>query len=164
MELVAVLLDEDEKILWMKEKRVVNLLSKKEKRLYKLIKQYYPDDSDEILMHYSWKDYITNKHLITLGPNRERFPDNWYGVDVSHIFKHRREFRFFNLDKLTEICTDVIEKKQRYNLGLYFEPEGLYGDDAPNHWLEKLAVSEFEELLSLLKKVAPQAKIKNLFD
>ena len=159
MEIVKDLLDEDEKILWMREIQIIDFLHKKNKRLYKSIKDFYPDNN-EILRNYKLNEYITNKHLIIFEPNRYDYPD-WCGVDISHIFEYRREFCFYNLEKLTEITKYVKEKKQRYDIGLYFDlfEQKIVGDDAPNHWLDKLTLSEFEKLLELLPKVAPNAKI-----
>ncbi|MFX1391678.1 MAG: hypothetical protein ACFE9Z_16555 [Promethearchaeota archaeon] len=158
MEIVE-LLDKDEKILWMREVRVIDLLQRKYKRYYKLIKQYYPNN-DEILKNYRLNEYITNKHLIIFDPFRFDYP-NWCGGDISHIFEFRREFCFYHLEKLTDITKYVKEKKQLYDIGLYFDlfEHNIVGDDAPNHWLDKLTLSEFETLLDLLPKLAPKAKI-----
>ena len=159
MELIKDLLDDDEKILWMKEIYEIDFLHKKQKRRYKYVKPYYPDN-DEILRNYSVMVFITNKHLITFSPNRSKYP-YWFKVDISHIYEHRREFGFFNWDKLTEIIKDVKIKKDINDIGLYFDltEYKLVGDDAPHCWINELTKEEFEELLGILIKVAPNAKI-----
>ncbi len=160
MEVLKNLLDNDEIILWMKDIRTMNLLHKDYKREYKFIKSFYPND-DEPLKNYSIIDYITNKHLIIFIPDKYNYPYIYKTVDISHIYEYRREFCFFNLDKLTEITIIVNPKKDRYQLGLYFElfKHNIIGDDAPNCWFNKLTIREFEELLEILKRVAPNAKI-----
>ena len=57
MDLIKHLLDEDEKVLWMKEIRVIDFLHKKQKRKYNYMKDFYPD---KVLKHFTMKEYISN--------------------------------------------------------------------------------------------------------
>ena len=153
-------LDEDEDILYMKELLTVDYTTKKQRRNYKWMKPFYPDD-DFPLRAYTLYHVITNKHLVKLCPDRSRYPYWYKKVDISHIIEPREEFCFHKWDKLTEITKIMKPKKDRYNIGVYFDliEHDLLGDDAPNCWFDDLDKEEFDDLLDILIKVAPQAKI-----
>ncbi|MFW9990052.1 MAG: hypothetical protein ACFFC3_15500 [Candidatus Odinarchaeota archaeon] len=163
------ILDKDEKILWQKEVRRLNFMPTNRKgkikkyrlKWYEIMKQYH---SDVILKDYPAFTTITNKHLIRFDLNKGKYPF-LHKVNISHIYVFRKEFCFLNLNTLTEICTDENDKKGIYEFGLYFDyPEkGLRGDDAPYHWLIDLSKEEFKEVLEILKRVAPQAIIRDFW-
>jgi len=94
-------------------------------------------------------------------PERHRFPYWYKKVHIGYMCEPREEFMFYYLDRLTEITKIIKPKKNTYHIGIYFDitEHKLIGDDAPNCWFDDLQKTEFDQLLSVLVKVASQAKI-----
>ena len=134
---------------------------KRDVRVYETLCNYH---SNDVLRNYPSLEVITNKHFIHFQLYDETYP-LWYGNDISHVYEFRNEFRFLKLERLTDICKNIKPKKNRYELGLYFDlyEYNLVGDDAPNHWLNRLTENEYQIVLRLLAKVAPKAKLGYLF-
>jgi hypothetical protein len=135
---------------------------KRATRLYETLSRYH---SDEVLRNYPFLEVITNKHFIHFDTYNQNYP-LWFNHDISHVYEFRNEFRFFNIEKLTDICRNIKPKEEQYDLGLYFDlPEyKIFGDDAPNQWLKELTEREFRDILNLLSKLTPRAKITYLFE
>jgi hypothetical protein len=174
MEILKDILDDDEKILLIKELSRRNLTpfyidkkGKKQKSKKRIIKYYEVMKmyrSDEILKDYPIINVLTNKHIIRHDINRGKYP-LWFKVNISHIFEYRKEFCVFNLNELNEICKNINPKKEKYELGLYFNlyEHNLVGDDAPKVWFNNLTKIEYKEVLEFLSKIAPNVKISFLF-
>ncbi len=174
MELLRDILDNNEKIFWIKELSRRTILpfyydkKGKKRKANKRIQKYYEamkvPRSDKILEDYPIILTLTNKHIIRHEVNRYDYP-LWYGkYDISHIYEYRKEFCFYNLSELTNICKNINPKKKRYELGLYFDlNERIYGDDAPNVWLDNLSKKDYIEILKFLLRIVPHVKIDYLF-
>ncbi|MFX0072496.1 MAG: hypothetical protein ACFFAO_15535 [Candidatus Hermodarchaeota archaeon] len=121
--------------------------------------------SNKVLEDYPIILTLTNKHIIRHELNRYNYQELWYGeCNVSHICGYRKEFLFYNLNELTEICKHIKPKNHDYGLGLYFDlNEKYYGDDAPNVWLERLSKKDYIEILEFLLRIVPHVKTTYLF-
>ncbi|MFX1338302.1 MAG: hypothetical protein ACFFDK_06815 [Promethearchaeota archaeon] len=174
MELLRDILDNDEKIFWMKELSRRTILpfyydkKGKKRRTNKRIQNYYEVmkvyRSDKVLEDYPIILTLTNKHIIRHEVNDYDYP-LWYGeCDISHIYEYRNEFCFYNLNELTDICKNINPKRNKYELGLYFDLNEKYmGDDAPNVWLDNLSKKDYKEILEFLLRIVPHVKIDYLF-
>ena len=169
------LLDPDEKILLIKVRTRRNLLpyfidkkgrrQKSKKRIIRYYEEMKKYRSDDDLKDYPIINALTNKHLIGHSINRDRYPLWFNDVDISHIFSYKKEFCVFNLNELTEICKNINPKKDRYEIGFYFDlyEQKLIGDDAPNGWLTKLTKNEYIEVIEFIMKTYPDVKVSFLF-
>ncbi len=130
--------------------------------LHEIMRKYYPD---EILSKVPFLEVITNKHFIMTEPFSHEIYPLWLGVDIAHEYEPRNEFIFYNLDKLTDICKYIKPKKDRYEIGLYFDlkEHNLIGDDAPHYWFEGLTNLQYKNILSALLKTTPDVPISFLF-
>ena len=138
----------------MKERLTVDYKTKKQRKNYKCMKPFYPDD-DLTLRAYTIYNVVTNKHLVRVCPDRTRYPYWYKKVDISYIYEHREEFCFYNWDKLIEVTKIIKPKKDQYNIGKSFDliEYDLIGDDAPNCRFDDLKKEEFDELLDILIKL-----------
>ncbi|TXT58268.1 MAG: hypothetical protein BAJALOKI3v1_1370001, partial [Promethearchaeota archaeon] len=101
----------------------------KKLKIYDFLRQYHLDDE---LRNYPMLQVITERYYVEFEQYRLMSYPEWFGRDVSHIFEFKNEYCIYNLSQLTGICKNVNPKKDKYEIGLYFDlDDETRGDDAP---------------------------------
>ncbi|MBD3211974.1 MAG: hypothetical protein GF311_05125 [Candidatus Lokiarchaeota archaeon] len=133
----------------------------KKLKLYEFLRQYHSDDE---LRNYPMLQVITKRHYIDFEQYRRKSYPKWFGRDVSHILEYKNEFCIYNLSQLTDICKNVNSKKDKYEIGLYFDlDDEIRGDDGPHIWIENLSKEQYIKVLDVLNSVASHADTSYLF-
>jgi len=171
MEILKNLLDEDESIFWIREtkKDLIpdRMKFERDKKREMIISITFSIIFIGIIISLAFflNELFVLFYLcfiffpILFGPNYPLL----FGIDISHVYEFRNEFRFLNLEKLNDISEYIKPKKERYDLGIYFDlPEyKLLGDDVPNYWFQKLIEQEYREILRILLELLLRQKSPN---
>ena len=124
---------------------------------YEIMKQYH---SDELLKDYPIYLTITNKHFIDFDPEQINI-EQFNNIDTSEIYMYKKEFCFYNLNRLTVIDLRFQEKRDIIYLNFDIPEHNLTKENVPRIVLFGLSKEDIVDMITSIRTINRNFKQKS---